>query len=300
MINLRGAIRIELDRERRRQELLRVGRELRLAWTFGKATLYKYMSLADQERRDRVLDVLRNSRVYLSAPSQLNDPADCRPRFELAKSLTDPDFVRELQADEERMIAEQRLSADEVERLHAQYGVAPERLAEGVTENTRRALEDKTRIYCLSARNTDSGMWGLYAGLNGVCLHFACHSGSVFGNARGVVYSPTREPILIPIHYNKPNDIADRMAFVKGERWVGEEEYRLVAYDGFLSEDTPLIDDHFVAFAPEYLIGVTLGMNIDPVHRGLLLDAIAARPAPVQVFEAVEGDGFDIQVRPTS
>jgi hypothetical protein len=30
-------------------------------------------------------------------------------------------------------------------------------------------LESKTRIYCLSARNRDSGMWGLYAGLNGVC-----------------------------------------------------------------------------------------------------------------------------------
>jgi hypothetical protein len=291
MINLREAIRVELDRERRRQELLQVGRELRLAWTFGKTTLYKYMSLADQERRNRVLDVLRNSRVYLSAPSQLNDAADCRPRFELAKPLSDPDFVRELQADEERMIVEQRLTPDEVERLHAQYGVEPERLAEGVTEHTRRELESKTRIYCLSARNTDSGMWGLYAGLNGVCLHFACHSGSVFGNARGVVYLPTREPILIPIQYNSPNEIADRMAFVKGERWQGEEEYRLVAFDGSLGEDMPLIDDHFVAFAPERLTGITLGMNIDPGHRALLLDAIAARSTPAEVFEAVEGDG---------
>ena len=66
MTILSDAIRIELDRERRRQELLQVGRKLRLAWTFGKATLYKYMSLADHERRDRVLEILRKSRVYLS------------------------------------------------------------------------------------------------------------------------------------------------------------------------------------------------------------------------------------------
>jgi hypothetical protein len=300
MINLRDAIRIELDRERRRQELLQVARGLRLAWAFGKTTLYKYMSLADQERRDRVLDVLRNARVYLSAPSQLNDAADCRPRFELARPLTDPDFVGELQVDEERMIAEQSLTPEEVDRLRAQYGVTPERLAEGVTENTRRELEGKTRIYCLSARNTDSGMWGLYAGLNGVCLHFACHSGSVFGNARRVVYAPTREPILIPIQYNNPDDIADRMAFIKGERWQGEEEYRLVAFGDSLGEDTPLIDDHFVGFAPPDLTGITFGMNVDPGYRQLLLDAIAARPTPVQVFEAVEGTGFDIEVRPTS
>ena len=298
MINLRDAIRIELDRERRRQELLQVGRELRLAWTLGKTTLYKYMSLADHERRDRVLDVLRNCRVYLSAPSQLNDSADCRPRFELARPLSDPDFVRELQADEERMIAEERLTADEVDLLRAQYGVTPERLAEGVTENTRRELESKTRIYCLSARNTDSGMWGLYAGLNGVCLHFACHSGTVFGNARGVVYSPKREPILIPIKYNNPDDIADRMAFIKGERWQGEEEYRLVAFGDSLGEDTPLLAEHFVGFAPPDLTGITFGMNIDPGHRKLLLDAIAAHPTPVLVFEAVEGAGFDIEVRP--
>jgi hypothetical protein len=300
MTNLRDAIRFEIEREQRRQELLGVARQLRLAWSLGRTTLYKYMSLADTERRDRVLDVLRNSRVYLSAPSQLNDPADCRPRFEPAKLLTDPDFVRELEADEERMIAEERLTPEDVARLHAQYGVAPERLAQGVTENTRRELERKTRIYCLSARNTDSGMWGLYAGLNGICLHFACHSGSVFGNARGVVYSPTREPILIPLRYNNPDNLADRLAFVKGERWQGEEEYRLVAHDGSLGEDYALLNDHFVAFAPADLTGITFGLNIDPGHRQMLLDAIAARSTPLQVFEAVEGAGFDIEVRPIS
>jgi len=187
MTNLRDAIRYEIERDQRRQELLGVARQLRLGWSLGKTMLYKYMSLADPERRDRVLDVLGNSKVYLSAPSQLNDASDCRPRFELAKPLTDPDFVRELEADEERIIAEERLTPEDVARLRAQYGVTPERLAEGVTQNTRRELESKTRIYCLSARNTDSGMWGLYAGLKGVCLHLACHSGSVFGNARGVV-----------------------------------------------------------------------------------------------------------------
>jgi hypothetical protein len=300
MTQLRDAIRFEIEREHRRQELLRVARQLRLAWSHGKTTLYKYMSLADAERRDRVLDVLRNSQVYLSAPSQLNDAADCRPRFELAKLLTDLDFVRELEADEERMIAEERLTPEEVERLHAQYGVAPERLAEGVTENTRRELESKTRIYCLSARNTDSGMWGLYAGLSGVCLHFACHSGSVFGNARGVVYSPTREPILIPLRYNNPDALADRMAFVKGVRWQAEEEYRLVAYDGSLGEKYPLVDDHFIAFAPADLLGITFGMNMDPENRQLILDAIAAHPTPIQIFEAEEGDGFDVEVRPIS
>jgi hypothetical protein len=298
MPNLRDAIRYELERDRRRLKLLSVARQLRLAWSLGKTTLYKYMSLADAERLDRVLDVLRNSRVYLSAPSQLNDAADCRPRFELAKPLTDPDFVRELQADEERMIAEQRLTPEKVERLHAQYGVAPERLAEGVTENTRRELEDKTRIYCLSARGTDSGMWGLYAGLSGVCLHFACNSGSVIGNARGVVYSTTREPILIPLRYNSEDALADRIAFVKGVRWQDEEEYRLVAYGGSVGEDYPLVDDHFVAFQPADLTGMTFGTNINPGNRQLILDAIAARPMPMQVFEAVEGDGFDFEVRP--
>jgi hypothetical protein len=94
--------------------------------------------------------------------------------------------------------------------------------------------------------------------------------------------------------------IADRMAFVKGERWQGEEEYRLVAFDDSLGKDTPLVNDHFVAFAPYDLTGVTFGMNIDAGHRRVLLDAIAGRSTRIQVFEAIEGDGFDIQVRPIS
>jgi hypothetical protein len=143
-------------------------------------------------------------------------------------------------------------------------------------------------------------MWGLYAGLSGVCLHFACHSGSVFGNARGVVYSTTREPILIPLRYNDEDTLANRMAFVKGVRWQDEEEYRLVAYGGSVGEDHPLLDDHFVAFPPADLTGITFGTNIDPSHRQLILDAIAARSTPMQVFEAVEGEGFDVEIRPIS
>ena len=112
------------------------------------------------------------------------------------------------------------------------------------------------------------------------------------------MYTPKREPILIPIKYNNPDDIADRMAFIKGERWQGEEEYRLVAFGDSLGEDTPLLAEHFVGFAPPDLTGITFGMNIDPGHRKLLLDAIAAHPTPVLVFEAVEGAGFDIEVRP--
>ena len=90
------------------------------------------------------------------------------------------------------------------------------------------------------------------------------------------------------------------MAFVKAERWRGEEEYRLVAYDGSLGGETPLVDDHFVAFAPADLTGITFGMNIDVGHRQVLFDAITARSTPMQVFEAVEGTGFDIEVRPMS
>src|ERR1700733_5617977 len=100
--------------------------------------------------------------------------------------------------------------------------------------------------------------------------------------------------------YNNPDDIADRLAFVKGERWQGEEEYRLVAHDGSLGEDYALVNDHIVAFAPGDLTGSTFGLNIDPGHRQMLLDAIAVRSTPLQVFEAVEGAGFDIEVRPIS
>jgi hypothetical protein len=282
----------------RREELKAEAVRFRFAWAEGRSTLYKYMGLAG-DRLGYVLDVLENSRFYLSSPDQLNDPADCRPIFQMAKPLSDADFLKELEEDEKRMIAEEGLTPEQVAEARVHHGVSVELLARSITEHTQVMLKKATRVYCLCARPQNPQMWAYYADSNaGVCLHFQCDSGSVIGMARRVVYSARREPILVPIRYNTNSDVADLMVFAKASSWQHEEEYRIVAHEGMVGDEFPLIDGTFVSFAPELLTGITFGSQTTKANRDRLLAAIARRRTPMRLFQARAGDGFEVEVDP--
>src|SRR5438309_3168475 len=121
-------------------------------------------------------------------------------------------------------------------------------------------LQRATRIYCLSAGHHSAQMWGYYAQAHsGVCMHFDCNSGSLIGMARRVVYSEVRKPILVPIHYNSDDDVADRMVFAKAQDWQHEQEYRIVAHEDMVGDEFPVIEGRYVRFPPGLLTGITFG-----------------------------------------
>jgi hypothetical protein len=270
----------------------------RFAWAEGHLALYRFMGL-EGARFAYVEDVLQNSRIYFSSLDQLNDPADCRPIFKMAKSLLDPEFIKELEEGEKLMIAEESLTAEEVAKLRITHGVKVEDLADSITQHTQAMLQRATQIYCLSAAYSSAQMWGYYAeGHAGVCLHFDCNSGSLLGMARRVVYSEVREPILVPISYNNNDEVADRMVFAKAKTWQHEEEYRIVAHEGMVGDEFPIEAGRYVSFPQALLTGITFGSKITDAHRSRLLEIIAARKSPLRLFEASLGDGFEIAVRP--
>jgi hypothetical protein len=294
---LQNAIHSAL-KDMRREALHVAALNHRFAWAEGHSTLYRFMGLAGP-RLAYVEDVLKNSRIYFSSPDQLNDPADCRPIFRLAKSLSDLDFIRELEEGERQMIAEENLSAEEVAKLRLTHGVKVEDLADSITQHTQAMLQRATQIYCLSAGYSSAQMWGYYAeGHAGVCLHFDCSSGSMLRMARRVVYSEVREPILVPISYNKDDEVADRMVFAKAKAWQHEQEYRIVAHQGMVGDEFPIEVGRYVSFPQALLTGITFGSKITDAHRSRLLEIIAARESPLRLFEASLGDGFEIAVRP--
>lgn len=282
----------------RREALHAAAVKHRFAWAEGHSTLYKFMGLRG-ERLGYVVDVLENSRIYLSSPDQLNDPADCRPVFKMAKPLVDLEFIKELEDDEKRMIAEENLTPEEVAEARIKHGVKVEDLARSITEHTQLMLQRATRIYCLSARHQNAQMWSYYAEAHGgVCLHFDCSSGSLIGMARRVVYSEVRKPILVPIHYNNDDDVADRMVFAKAQDWHHEEEYRIVAHENMVGDEFPLIEGRYVRFPADLLTGITFGSQLTDANRRELLTIIARRPLSMSVFQANLGDGFAIKVQP--
>jgi hypothetical protein len=81
-----------------REELHASAEKLEFAWLKGHENLYKFKSMSG-ESRDHVFDIIRNSRIYFSSPTEFNDPLDCAPICSLAKPLTN-EFINELLDDE--------------------------------------------------------------------------------------------------------------------------------------------------------------------------------------------------------
>jgi hypothetical protein len=284
---IHGALLSAQDREIRRQEQLELAKGLRISWAEGLEVLYKFKSLAG-ESRGHTLDIIENSRVYFSSPSQFNDPFDCSPRIDFAQDIRDPSFVAQLREDEQRMARESGMTELELEKLRAAEGVPVERMAEAVRANILAELRRDTRVFCLTTELRHPLMWSHYASSHtGICLHFSCAPGSLFGLARRVIYRRDRPAILIPLKAQSEDEITERMVFEKAQFWDYESEYRIIGHygvhwgHGFDSMSR-------VEFPPELLCGITLGMQITQPDRADILALAASHKPAIPVWQASE------------
>src|SRR5665213_539277 len=284
------------QRERYRANLRRHAKRLRFAWIEGHDTLYKFKSMAGNGCSE-VQDMIENSRIYFSIPDQFNDPFDCAPVCKPAKPLSDPAFIQELLADEERMMGESGKSPEEVEELRkSQVDVL--QLGPAVTAQTRSVMRADVRMFCLTSRQDHPLQWAHYADSHrGVCLHFRCKFGTLLGLARAVKYRKVREPVLVPLNYNpSPDHIADRMVQIKADFWRYESEYRIIGHDG--ADWGYTLDGRFCSFPPKQLCGVTLGMGTGAADRQLIMSWAANHVPALRVYEAVEDpDQFGLRMR---
>ncbi len=288
--SVRGLLDEARSEARKRRELEEVAKSLRFAWALGVGTLYKFKSLNGRSK-DHTLDIIQNSRMFFARPDQFNDPFDCAPPFTLARPVSDPAFIKELEDDERRMAAESGLTTAQLEELRGKEGVPIEKMAAAVRNNTIRQLHEDTRVFCMAAEQCHPLMWSHYADSHkGVCLHFACGSGTVIGLARQVNCSERREPILIPLHYQDEDKVTDKMVLVKAKFWEYEREYRII---GHASADWghTFDDQGRVSFPPELLNGITLGMKISDSDRADIIAVTADRKPAIPIWQAMEDEG---------
>jgi hypothetical protein len=231
--------------------------------------------------------MLRNTRVYFSAPHQFNDPYDVAPVLRLAGDPNDPEFFEELQALERaKMIADGMSDAD-IDAYRKAHGVTIDQLAEGAQTDLRQKLLAETRVFCPTAERCHPLQWTHYADQHrGVCLHFSCASGSTLGQARAVKYRHERVPILIPLDRQSDDEITERMALAKADFWSYEHEYRVIAHDG-VDSGVPL-NQGFLQLEQPVLMGVTLGMRMPPEDEAVLLAEIQQARPDCAVWKARE------------
>jgi hypothetical protein len=260
-------------------------KRLRFAWYFGNNTLYKFRSFSGDSRK-RVLDTIKNSRIYLPHPPAFNDPFDVAPVVAHGGDRYDPEYLRELQADEARMHKAAGLNARAIDRRRKREGVSIHDLPKAAEAELRRQLRDDVRVLCLTANQLHPLQWSHYADSHrGLCLHFDCRPGA-FGLARQVRYRSRRLPLRIPLRRQSNDTIMDRLVFNKAKFWSYESEYRIIASESGKAD--PILKDGYMYFDPGLLVGITFGLQMPKKDRNLLISHARRHNPNIVFWEVIE------------
>ncbi len=242
--------------------------------TPAKATalrFYKYSSLATPEHLDRLRIIIQDHELYLPNLTQLNDPADGRPRLtrlsedQVVSVLieaflnSNPGLSQDVQQAKEAQIRfnAQRLGAD---RLHQLF-----------TESLHEEMKD-FRIYSMSKRFNNLGLWAKYADdHSGYCLEFV-NEGPLFEHAYDVVYED-----YLQMDITNPAHRKSLWLFRKKSEWSNEEEVRLAL---------PRNSAARVKIDPKWLNRLILGKDVLDATRKTIRDWAKERLPELPVSDA--------------
>lgn len=229
------------------------------SWATGPRPerLYKYKSLRG-EGIHHVEQVLVHRSMWLSAPSQFNDPWEGRFSLDFAGSESDKlATYRQMIAWEfGENVPEQVVDEQAKQWLNDQPDEATVRqAAKHAIENSRACL----RILSLTEKPDDLLMWAYYADAHaGICFEFDTTAGddSIFANALPVDY---RDDFPV-VEFYKQEAVIDKVryvAFMKSTSWSHEKEWRVVK-----PSDDPTPSGLIVSYPEGALRSVILGSDV--------------------------------------
>ena len=165
---------------------------------------------------------LRDQRIHCSNPATLNDPWDCRPRFDNRPHRYNPDELRDWSFGiaDPPLTASQK--ADFTNRLRSSDYI--QKFIDGFSDSIQRVIAE-LRVYCLTPDPCSSLMWSHYANNHrGICLEFATDN-PLFDQAQRVDYS-LEYPVWLP--HQEEEKTAWDLLLTKSDDWEHEREFRVV------------------------------------------------------------------------
>ncbi len=249
---------------------------------------FKYRSLATEQDRQRVRQIVVGNKVYFPPAKFFNDPFDLHPAFD----LTAP---RHVQRKDYERLSKKYQGLGRAERRKEARRVMKTSLSSKSIATTTRAIQDEharfiteaVGVLCVCKKRDDILMWSHYADSHrGVCLEFDSMS-KFMAHAQEVRYSETREPIRA--YHETKQQMMEKALLTKSSRWAYEDEYRLLRYEG---------GPGLVEFRPHNLTGIILGANADKAIGDLVKGWIAERVEPVTLYRAsVSSTEYKIVIR---
>jgi len=249
--------------------------------------LYKYGRINEHSKT-----LFSTGQIWLSPPSQLNDPFECRPWFIFDANQDEiiDILVRQIQRQNPLM------SQDSVKAEAAAIYLEGRHKNPAMWEALRRDLLHKLRneigLYCLSSVPDSILMWSHYACKHeGYCLEFeATDYTDTFGEAQPVRYSDSY-PVINPFKMSKEEQ-AEIIFSTKYTSWAYEQEWRIIDWQNGPGLRT---------YPPDLLKSVIFGLRMSEPNKDLVKKWVGRRGHSVRFLEAVQDDRrFSIELRDVS
>ena len=234
---------------------------------------YKYAEFTGDRRR-WLKELILEHRLYLPRLSQLNDPADGRPK--LARNSEDQLFTFLYNSPFGVLGRNPRMTVEDQVREAAILDVniskhGSETLMRSLAKCLNAELDD-WRIYSLSKRYDNLSMWAKYAGNHaGYCLEFV-NVGPFFTCAKEVSYGK-----YVEMDISNRDHLNGYWFFCKSQEWRDEEEVRILVARG---------SDSVLGIDPSWLTRVMLGWKMPRSDRAQIREWAKQRSPELRVVEA--------------
>jgi len=238
--------------------------------TPSRATGSRFYRYSSSEHLEWLKVIILKHELYFPNLSQLNDPADGRPKLAL---LSSDQLVSFLHNDFIGRNPGLTYDAQEKKLTTLRSVVqrdGPEALMQGLAQSFYAELED-CRIYSLSKRYDNLSLWAKYAANHsGYCLEFA--NKGPFASACEVTYGEYTLDVTDLEQRGNPY-----FFFCKRQEWSNEEEVRILLLRG---------SNPIVRIEPSCLTRLILGMHMSDAHRKLIREWAKQRKPELAVVNA--------------
>lgn len=260
--------------------------------------IYKYRNWTDKYHKR----ALTNTELYLSAPSDFNDPFD----YKITKnhhSLNSPERIEKyiekgINDNLEYLRAEKRGIEGEKIQLRKRFQNLDQYQREHEeinNENTDKYLG----VLSLSGRWDSILMWSHYGDFHrGYCIGFdeeKLRNSGFFGTGGNVSYT-SELPFIDPIEEEDIVKTSFYKTHYKAKDWEYEEEYRLTK----LFYDKPYEEpNRLVQIPEEYIREVIIGLKISDEHKSEI--TLECKKRKIDIYQAIkEPYEFKIKREPIS
>jgi hypothetical protein len=250
---------------------------------------YRYRHL-EGDHREWTKQILTESLLYFTSPTDLNDPFDCKVRYKpVSRAALEQQYASSLRN------VYPALDGAQIAKMVATHSPRwnPHAFAVDMTQRMQEKA-NTAGMLCLSATDRNILLWSHYAaGHKGICLKF--RPMSLFENALPVRYA--RDCPEIPVVPTDPSDRIGRaweqmeaFLFTKALDWAYEQEWRLLDVDdGRGNKEYP----------EECLAGVVFGASMTKEDKAEVAGWLRGRKSPVQLYQAsIVPGAYSLTVEP--